>query len=206
MKFFKSKFVALFISLTFLTNSVVPVLANDNIEYNKNSVVKVVDNGIYIDNKFYTISEFEVLLQNSTEISSSQPTERTAITGGLIAGSWYIPGVGPVVVTAVGAVLVAGSAVAVGSWAYNKVVDYFSTKKEIEDAKDKIPSRLKDKNGEVDLGEFNQKVNGKTAYKEKGGWTIEKDTAGHKGSKWKLKDKSGKRVASLDANGKVVGK
>ena len=56
------------------------------------------------------------------------------------------------------------------------------------------------------MDNFDQKVNGKTAYKEKGGWTIEKDTAGHGGRKWKLKDKSGNRVASLDENGKVLGK
>lgn len=53
---------------------------------------------------------------------------------------------------------------------------------------------------------FDQKVSGKTAYKEKGGWTIEKDTSGHGGHKWKHKDKSGNRVASLDENGKVLGK
>lgn len=205
MKLFKSKLIALLISLTFLTNSAIPVLANNNMEYSQKSDIKVVDNGIYINDKFYTINEFETLLENSIQISDSQPMGRSAAVG-LIAGTWYIPGVGQVVITAVGAVIVAGSAVAVGSWVYNKVVDYFSTKKEIEDAKDKIPSRLKDNNGEVDLGKFDQKVNGKTAYKEKGGWTIEKDNAGHKGSKWKLKDKSGKRVASLDANGRVVGK
>ena len=77
---------------------------------------------------------------------------------------------------------------------------------EIKEAKEKIPERLKDEDGEVDLDNFDQKVNGKTAYKEKGGWTIEKDTAGHGGRKWKLKDKSGNRVASLDENGKVLGK
>lgn len=43
-------------------------------------------------------------------------------------------------------------------------------------------------------------------YKEDGGWTIDKDRDGHKGSKWKLKDKSGSRVGSLDGDGKVVGK
>ena len=69
-----------------------------------------------------------------------------------------------------------------------------------------IPNRLIDKRtGNVDLGKFNQKVKGKTAYKESGGWVIDKDETGHKG-KWKLKDKKGKRVGTLDENGKVVGK
>lgn len=46
----------------------------------------------------------------------------------------------------------------------------------------------------------------KGARGESGGWKIEKDNAGHKGSKWKLKNKKGKRIASLVENGKVVGK
>jgi hypothetical protein len=32
----------------------------------------------------------------------------------------------------------------------------------------------------------------------------EKDTAGHVGRKWKLKDKKGKRRASLDGNGRIL--
>lgn len=43
-------------------------------------------------------------------------------------------------------------------------------------------------------------------YKEKGGWQIDKDNAGHGGRKWKLKDPSGNRKASLDENGKILGK
>lgn len=74
----------------------------------------------------------------------------------------------------------------------------------IAEIKAKIPNRLKDKNGDVDLGKFNNKVKGKTAYKESGGWQIDKDTSGHGGRKWKLKNKSGERVASLDGDGKVI--
>ena len=33
-------------------------------------------------------------------------------------------------------------------------------------------------------------MRGGKSKKEKGGWSIDKDTAGHKGSKWKLKDKN----------------
>lgn len=79
-------------------------------------------------------------------------------------------------------------------------------KKEVEDAKKEIPSRLKDKNGRVKMGEFNRKIKGKTGYKEKGGWSIEKDRDGHKGSEWKLKNEKGQRKASLKGNGEVVGK
>lgn len=37
-------------------------------------------------------------------------------------------------------------------------------------------------------------------------WTIDRDTAGHGGRRWKLKDKSGDRVASLGEHGEVLGK
>ncbi|WP_346919241.1 hypothetical protein [Lacrimispora sp.] len=46
----------------------------------------------------------------------------------------------------------------------------------------------------------------KPIEQEKKGWTIDKDTANHGGRKWKLKDKSGNRVASLGENGEVLGK
>ena len=56
------------------------------------------------------------------------------------------------------------------------------------------------------LGKFKNKVKGKTSYKEEGGWAIDKDTAGHGGRKWKLKNKKGNRIASLGKNGEVLGK
>ena len=73
---------------------------------------------------------------------------------------------------------------------------------------DSIPSRFRDGNV-VDLDKFDNKVSGRNAYKEKGGWEIEKDRAGsnsHGGSAWKLKDKKGKRKATLDKNGKILRK
>ena len=67
-----------------------------------------------------------------------------------------------------------------------------ATKGEIDKAKSDIPNRLKDKNGNVDLGKFKNRLS-KGARGESGGWKIEKDNDGHKGSKWKLKNKKGKR-------------
>ena len=124
----------------------------------------------------------------------------------LVAGTWFVPGVGEVIITATGVILISGVAVEVGSWVYDAVTDWFAKQAEIKEAKANIPSRLKDGDGNVKVGDFNQPVSGKTAYKEKGGWTIEKDTAGHGGRKWKLKNKKGDRIASLDENGKVLGK
>ncbi|WP_368488329.1 hypothetical protein [Clostridium sp. BJN0013] len=66
--------------------------------------------------------------------------------------------------------------------------------------------RLKKDGKTVNSGKFKQKVRGRTAYKEDGGWTIEKDTAGHGDSKWKLKKPNGDRVASLGEDGTILRK
>lgn len=95
-----------------------------------------------------------------------------------------------------------------GTWLYNTITEWLSNSqaRTIAKIRAKIPSRLRKENGDVDLGKFNEKVGGKNSYKEKGGWTIDKDTAGHGGRKWKLKDKAGNRVASLGENGEVLAK
>ena len=176
------------------------VYTNTNSESNGN--VLVTDTGIYINGNYYSQEQFIQLLDTAQEVQI--PQTRSAVA--LVAGTWWIPGVGEVVITATGVIIVGGAVIASGTWIYNAVTDWFAQRAEISAAKSNIPSRLKDGNGNVKVGDFNQKVSGKTAYKEKGGWTIEKDTAGHGGRKWKLKNKSGDRVASLDENGKVLGK
>ena len=189
-----------------LFSTSVPAFATSFPPKNENSSVIVTDSGIYINDVYYTQEQFVQLLETAQEVETETGNQTRSAAVALVAGTWYIPGIGQVIVTAAGAVLVAGAVIEVGSWIYDTVVEWFATRAEIKEAKEKIPERLKDEDGEVDLDNFDQKVNGKTADKEKGGWTIEKDTAGHGGRKWKLKDKSGNRVASLDENGKVLGK
>lgn len=192
--------------LVMLFSTSVPAFATSFPTENENSSVIVTDSGVYINDIYYTQEQFVQLLETAQEVETETGNQTRSAAAALVAGTWYIPGIGQVIVTAAGAILVAGAVIEVGSWIYDTVVEWFATRAEIKEAKEKIPERLKDENGEVDLDNFDQKVNGKTAYKEKGGWTIEKDTAGHGGRKWKLKDKSGNRVASLDENGKVLGK
>ena len=126
----------------------------------------------------------------------------------LVPGTYLIPGVGEIVITATLGILLGKAAIELGTEIYNKVEQGLTIHfaKEAEDAKKEIPERLKDSDGNIDLGKFDQNVKGKNAKKEKDGWEIEKDTAGHGGSKWKLKNKKGKRVASLDGNGKILRK
>ena len=126
----------------------------------------------------------------------------------LIPGTYLLPGIGQVIITTGLAIFLGKAAIQAGTEIFNKVEQglqiHFS--KEAEQAKNDVPERLKDGEGNVDLGKFDKNVKGKNAKKEDGGWEIEKDTAGHGGSKWKLKDKKGKRVASLDENGKILRK
>ncbi|MGG0812970.1 glucuronyl hydrolase [Paenibacillus alvei] len=111
-----------------------------------------------------------------------------------------------------GLTVVTGIALKVKDYEDSKNKAYYSTKKEIEDAANAIPKKLK-KSGDdyaVDTGKFTENVKGSTAKREpKTGWTIEK-TKGtpHKGGSGELKlhDKSGKRIASLTKEGKIVGK
>lgn len=66
-----------------------------------------------------------------------------------------------------------------------------------------IPKKLLKDSNHVDLKKFNKKDH-KGERKGPKNWTISKDTSNHGGSKWKLKDSHGKRVASLSGNGKIL--
>ena len=126
----------------------------------------------------------------------------------LIPGTYFIPGLGEVAITATLAILLGKTVIETGTEVFNKVKEGLSIHfaKEAKEASDNVPDRLKDGEGNVDLGKFDKNVKGKSAKKEEGGWEIEKDTAGHGGSKWKLKNKKGERVASLDGKGKILRK
>ena len=76
---------------------------------------------------------------------------------------------------------------------------------EAEKAWNNIPNSLK-KGNKVDMSKFNTQLKNGQGKRASNGWRIQKDTAGHKGSEWKLFDKSGKRIASLKGDGTVVGK
>ena len=75
----------------------------------------------------------------------------------LIPGTYAIPGVGQVVITAALAILVGKAAIDAGTEIYKKVQEGLTIHfaKEAEEAKKNIPERLKDGEGNVDLGKFN---------------------------------------------------
>ena len=114
-----------------------------------NSEVIVTDEGIFVNGEFYSQETFEKLLANApyveTEYDSPysnttynlySPSSSPAITTmaanagdlGFLVGTWMIPGIGKVIVTAVGTVIIAGAVIKAGTWAYNTVKSFFADK------------------------------------------------------------------------------
>lgn len=179
-------------------------LSNTSVENNISTIVT--DDGVYIEGAYYTKAKFTEILDTAIV---DEPHEDSRVAG-LLAGTWLIPGVGEVVITVAGVIIVAGAVVKVGSWIYNTVSKLFAQKAIIQSVKKKIPNSLKKPNGDVDLGKFKDK-NGRTPLDKKygefknGRWTVEKDISNHGGNRaWKLKD-GGSRVGTLDKDGEVVG-
>lgn len=179
-----------------------------------NPTIKISGDSITINGKKYTESEFDKLLKDSKDVTfNAEPpvpikegTAQPAFAPAIIAGSYFIPGLGEITLAATGAIIIGGVAIKAGSLIGKKIKHYFSNPRKVMSEKYDIPQRLLDSNGKVKVKSFNHKVKGKTAYKEPKGWTIEKDRDGHKGSKWKVKNSKGKRKASIKGNGQIVGK
>ena len=206
-----TKIITLFLVLSILATSM-PEAAFASSKTNK---IVYTRNAVIINGKKYTEKEIDALLSKAidlTEASSLTNSSRSYPTNGNLPSNnsraiavYFIPGIGQVLLLATGVILLGGVAIKAGSVLGKKISAYINQQNAIKAIKSKIPSRVKKKNGEVDLGKFKNKIKGKNAYKEKGGWQVEKDNAGHGGRRWKLKNKSGKRIGSLDSNGKVLG-
>lgn len=121
-----------------LFSTSVPAFATSFPPESENSSVIVTDSGVYINDVYYAQEQFVQLLEAAQEIETETGNQtRSAAAAALVAGTWYIPGIGQVIVTAAGAVLVAGVVVEVGSWIYDTVVEWFATRafnKSAEDA------------------------------------------------------------------------
>ncbi|QSZ27678.1 hypothetical protein ACETAC_01880 [Aceticella autotrophica] len=197
------KFVSLLLVVVFFSvSNLSPVFAADTnsykyngITYNKRDTYNIleVSKKDKIEIQEFLEKQEKVPFKNKLELGYAEVAASPAVVS-----VYFIPGIGEVALLVTGAIVVGGVTYYAGSWLYDKIMPYiigFS-----------IPNRLKKDGNTVDLGKFNKKVKGKEAYKEDGGWYIEKDTAGHGGSKWKLKDRKGNRVASLDEKGKILRK
>lgn len=119
----------------------IPAFASDNVSLVQSSVTEennsviVTDSGVYINDIYYTQEQFIQLLDTAVETETVQMRNAA-----LIAGTWLIPGVGEVVITAAGVILVAGAVVEVGSWIYNAVVNWFEAREFNKSAEDAVNS------------------------------------------------------------------
>ena len=108
-------------------------------------------------------------------------------------GFWWKPWLIPVIVLA--AVTIVVGLV----W-----IVYSDRKKEIDNARKRIPNKLL-KNGKVDLSQFGTKLPNGQGNKGPDDWKIVKDVARHATKKWKLY-KAKERIASLLEDGTIYGK
>lgn len=191
-------------------------LKNDKESVNQNddSNLVILEDGILIDDKFYSPEEFEEYLKSAEIVVLDDVYDNDGSSVrpffALAPAIYFVPGVGQVTLLATGAIVVGGVTIKAGSWLYKTVSNYFNDPKRVISSNYGIPKSLLDSKGKVKLGSFKDKhgntpLNKKSGTFKNGKWSVEKDTAGHGGRAWKLK-KSGERIASLDKNGKVLSK
>ncbi|MGT2745034.1 hypothetical protein ACVRW4_06800 [Streptococcus phocae subsp. phocae] len=128
----------------------VSVLAReqDNITLNSASnssseTVIVTDNELIINGHSYTEQELVALLEIATPQPQIQPRSAVAIGGAAYyAGSYFIPGVGQVLLTATGVVVIAGVTIYATHWAANAIRNFFNSEDNMT-ANDIISNRRK---------------------------------------------------------------
>ena len=108
MKIWK-KVTALVLSLAMTLSASATVLAQAPSikEGHVTTTASVTNDGIYINGKYYTKVQFKHLLNKAQKTETVQPYD-LGDAGALIAGTWWIPGIGEVIVTTAGLVIVAG--------------------------------------------------------------------------------------------------
>lgn len=172
--------------------------------------VRVTESGLWVNDDYITEEEFDQYLNSLVYVGGSCDPENMPVlqTRALVAapGIYFIPGIGQIAIAATGGIIVAGVAIAAGSWLAKKISTVLADRSATEKAKIRgsIPTRIRDNNGNVRLEKFTKPVRNSGDKKESGGWRISPDLSGHGGSKWKLFDSRGKRIASLGGRGEVL--
>lgn len=130
MKIWK-KVTALVLSLAMTLSASATVLAQAPSikEGHVTTTASVTNDGIYINGKYYTKVQFKHLLNKAQKTETVQPYD-LGDAGALIAGTWWIPGIGEVIVTTAGLVIVAGVIYGVGTWVYDTVTQWFAERAE----------------------------------------------------------------------------
>ncbi|MEG6570414.1 polymorphic toxin type 35 domain-containing protein [Thermoanaerobacterium thermosaccharolyticum] len=162
MKNLTRKIVSFILMILMVSNIGISAFASENESSSKNANIDkcnivITDDGVYINDVYYTQEQFVKLLDTAVVVDKTELKDDTiknnsamrsvgvqSATGALIAGTWWIPGVGEVVITAAGVVIIGGTVIAAGTWLYKKVVDWFEAR-----AEEKIIDKaLKDLDGQ----------------------------------------------------------
>lgn len=161
---------------------------NDNSEK-----IIITDEGIYSGETFYTKEEFLSLLEQAVfleEPINNDQVSTFALTGTLIAGTWYIPVIGQVVVTTAGVIIVGGAIISAGSWIYNTVSTYFA---------EKAYEKAKENGTKTDDHSTKQSTSGDSSLSTTGTPLSSKDLKDSQGVKQRrYYDKNGKADLDID--------
>lgn len=145
---------------------------NENQELN----IVIYDNGIKINGDFFTKEEFLGLLETAEEIPVQR--SRSAFTVPFRSGTYKIQGIGKVLITSAGVVVLAGKVVSSDTWVANKIVHYFK-----EHTKNKRKS-TNDKHTKPRPGRSNEKKkNPKKGWKSNNNKKFKQPKKGKKGKK-----------------------
>ena len=129
------------------------------------AAVQLTDNDLIINGEVYNQEKLEALLETAQEVeqpSNGGRQKRFAAA----AGVYLIPGIGQVALAATGAIVLGGITIGAGHWAYNTIKNWLNNPQNSASRAYGIPKGLLDSNGNVKLGNFNQKVKGKNAWKD----------------------------------------
>lgn len=148
MKKLTRKIISFILMILMVSNIGISAFASENesssknININKCDIV-ITDDGVYINDVYYTQEQFVKLLDTAVVVDKTELKDDTiknnsamrsvgvqGAAGALVAGTWWIPGVGEVVITAAGVVIIGGTVIAAGTWLYKKVVDWFEARAE----------------------------------------------------------------------------
>ena len=130
--------VAIVLSIAMVLSTSTTVLAQGSLNKKENAMAatSTSEDEICINGKYYTKAQFIELLATAKKTETIQ-TYDLGEAGAIIAGTWWIPGVGEVVITTAGVIIVAGVIYGVGTWVYDTVTQWFAERAEqaYEDAK-----------------------------------------------------------------------
>ncbi|MDG3142854.1 hypothetical protein MKL29_08555 [Streptococcus suis] len=144
------KKIVLLCSVILSIQTVLPsatILAND-INNNEdqttiNQQIVVTDTELIINGKTYSEQELEELLETAIPQPRFQSRSAVAIGGAAAyAGSYFIPGVGQVLLLATGIVIIGGVTIYAGHWAANTIRNFFGNEDNMT-ANDIISNRRK---------------------------------------------------------------